>query len=400
MTKSATILAAMCIAAIYPAGLSAKTTHSKTAQTPVTLTEIADRLSMYKCISGEVAYEVSLPNAPDPVTYTVGLLSVPADGDTLAPCSYLLDWVLPRPKGDSHGFAAYSDGNHYRYRDLKLQEYHAAVDPAPFRLGEGVQNQARFCELLPVYMAGTLRTMAGDSTYITQIRSNPSGLCVSGKRVIQGFDAYDYEYVFDPKSLLPVSADFIYNPASITEQTVTAHFSWDTDAVCPAITEQTLIDRYPEIFEKFRTSNFRVESLVGSRLPAFAAPTLDGPRFIHHRGEDLHAPTVIVFMDSTVESAAATVRDMRQAVTDAPADFDILYVFADTDKEPAEALVTAPRLPNETVLVGARSLIRDAGVTAYPTLLYVNGDGTVNQVNTAYNKDLPDVVIMQMSLCR
>lgn len=395
MTRNLKIIATLCLLTAHTLTASADAVTEDNA----VLNKIADRLDTYTCIKGQVEYEVSLPNTPNPVTYTIKLTSVPADGDTLAPCGYLIDWTLPRPKGESRGFAAYGTGNYYQYHDLKLQEYHYAEDSTPFNLGRGVQNQAQFGDLLPAYMAQTMRQMATDSSYVATVRTSPSGITVRGKYIIKGYDAFDFEYVFNPKTMLPVSTDFVYNPASITEQTLTAHFTWQKTADCPPVNEKMLTALYPEVFEKFRTSNFRVESLVGAELPEFSSQTLSGGRYTHHHGESMHAPTVIVFLDPAVETTRATVRDIRKASTEAPKDFDIIYVFTDTDNDTISEVIAPTLQAWEVVLTGARSLVRDTGVNAYPTLLFVNSDGIVKHILTAYDTDLPTSVVMQMTIC-
>lgn len=362
------------------------------------LVSLADRLEGYRCISGEVRYQVELPSSPDPVTYAVSLEQGPGDG--LAPASYLIDWRLEREVAQSSGFSSYYGGDHYRYRDLRLQEYHHAADSIPFHVGAGVQNQAQFVELLPAYMARTLRDMAADTSYICKIREGNGTVSVSGVRRLKGYDAFEFDYTFDAKTGLPVKSDFLYNPASISEQVVTAAFRWNTaEKDCPELTEEALMARYPEVFEKFRTSNFRVESLLGQELPEFTAPTLTGERYTHHHGEGFRTPVVIAFIDPDVETAKATVKDLRKAQDEAPADFQVLYIFNTREIDPAEAVFDGEKQRiNEQILIGASSMIRDCGVNSYPTILIADSRGKVKQIVPAYNKELPTIVIQQTSV--
>lgn len=361
--------------------------------------EVARALAGYDCISGTVRYEVSLPSSSDPVVYSIDLHSTPAPGDTLAQCQYLIDWRLPRPHGESHGFAAYADGNHFRYRDNKLQEYHVTNDPIPFHTGAGVQNQAQFAELLPPYMSVTIGRMATDSTYILTVRESGENLIISGTQRIKGFDANEFEYIFDGKTLLPVSMDITYNPASISEQIVTAYFTWNTETQCKDVTEESLIALYPEVFEKFRTSNFRVENLKGTDLPEFTGRMPDGQRYVHHRADPLARPTLLVFIDPSVESASATVADVREAAETSAVIFDIIFAVSDTDPEVIQQLFGNTEGGDEIILTGVRSLARDCGVTAYPTLIFTDKYAKVQDIVTAYNKELPTVVIQKITLC-
>ena len=92
------------------------------------LTALADALAATGPYSGQCSYEVLLASLSEPVTYEVKLQSTPAPADTLSPCDYLIEWSLPTPSGEVSGFSAYFDGSHFRFRDKRLQEYHASDD--------------------------------------------------------------------------------------------------------------------------------------------------------------------------------------------------------------------------------------------------------------------------------
>ena len=363
-----------------------------------TLNEIAARLASYGCISGTVEYEVSLPSSPDPVTYDINLQQAP--GDSLAPASYLIEWSFVSSKGNK-GFASYGDGNHFRYRDLKLQEYHFEADSVPFRIGKGIQNQAQFVDLLPAYLAAQLREMASDTTYICRLSQSGDRITLRGVSRVRGYDAVEFDFAFNASTLLPEKYSMVYNPASITEQEVTARFSWNKPGKndCPDVSETALIARYPGVFEKFRTSNFRVESMAGQVLPEFTAPTLKGDRFTYHRGQGFRAPAVIAFIDPEVETAAETVAALRQAADMSASDFDLIYVFMAQEADAIEPVFGDGGLrAGEHVLTGARSMFRDFGITACPTVLICDRAGEVKQIITSYNKDLPVIVIQQTSV--
>ena len=172
----------------------------------VSLGDIARRLSSYDSYADSCSYEVYLPSLSDPVCYGVRLYGASnQDGDTLAPCRYLIEWSLSAPDGVVEGFSAYADGAHYRFRDKRLQEYHAEWDSVPFapggRVRAGVQNQVQFAELLPQYMGRKFSDMVSDSTYVSTVTTDTvvggrKSLVVSGRRRVNGYDAA--EYVYDP----------------------------------------------------------------------------------------------------------------------------------------------------------------------------------------------------------
>ncbi len=64
----------------------------------------------------------------------------------------------------------------------------------------------------------------------------------------------------------------------------------------------TLTATESEAFEKYRESSFTLESLPGRMLPEIAAPTTTGERYMHVRGDGFAAPTVLVFLESSVEA--------------------------------------------------------------------------------------------------
>ncbi|MBP3589651.1 MAG: CPBP family intramembrane metalloprotease [Muribaculaceae bacterium] len=147
-------------------------------------------------------YEVLLPQYEDPVRYNVELNSVVTPGDTLSRCDYLIDWSMRAPGGESRGFNAYTGGHHYRFRDKRMQEYHADADPTPFapqgRLEAGVQRQAQFVQLLPQYVAARLREIAADSCSSYTVRQGRDGrtVVVEGSQSYQGVEALGFRYEF------------------------------------------------------------------------------------------------------------------------------------------------------------------------------------------------------------
>lgn len=108
---------------------------------------------------------------------------------------------------------------------------------------------------------------------------------------------------------------------------------------------------------------------------------------------------MIAFIDPEVETAAETVAALRQAADISASDFNLIYVFMTQDADAIESVFGEGGIrPGESVLTGARSMFRDFGITACPTVLICNRAGEVKQIVTAYNKDLPVIVIQQTSV--
>lgn len=349
----------------------------------ITLQEIGNRLTVAPCQSAYVKYEVWLPSSNQPVTYSISLLEV-NPGDTLSASDYLLEWQLPRGEKVSKGFSSYHAGDHFRYRDTRLQEYHFSGDPIPFSAkGGGVQRTAQFVDLLPAYISEKISEIQHDSTYNYSFDQKNGTL--TGVRSMNGYDALDFTYRFDPKSGLPQQIDFVFNPASISEQTVTATYTWNniTEQNCPVIDEAFLISKFPDEFGKFRTSNFRVENLRGNDIPAFSYTTLTGERFSHSRGEaDIKLPVVIAFIDPGSASSDSTIESLRRAVASVPMSASVLYAFAQGNTP--ESFIPAQ---NESVLNGAPGFIAKCGIAAYPTILLVSTDGIVRDVIIGTSED-------------
>lgn len=360
------------------------------------LEAVANQLSAVPCATAQVDYQVLLPSAPDPVVYTITIAGTADSADTIAGCKYLIDWKLPRPKGVSNGFAAYYDGNHYRYRDTKLQEYHYGDDPTPFRGDKGVAVTAQFADMVPQIMAQHLKAMNSDSTYVFTVKETADKVTIEGVRRIEGYDAVEYTYVFDNKTSLPISLDRLFNPASISEQSVTATFTWNTDS-CITLSEENLISLYPEVFDKYRVSNFKINSMIGVLLPSFTAKQANGSRFYFDRTKGFSMPTVLAFVDPSATNTMHTLGQVRDAIGLSATPIQLILAIADNDPHVATAL-TSDNL-DETFLMGAKSLMRDCGVTVFPSLIFCNTDGTVAQTELGSNNNLTDIVIQKATLC-
>ena len=365
------------------------------------LTELAERLRTHGCYNADVTYEVLLPSRPDPVEYTLSLASAANSADSLAPASYLIRWDLDAPSGPVHGFSSYSDGDHYRFSNNRLQEYHHANNAAAFapngRLTDGVQWRAQFAELLPQTIGHTFATMASDTTYHYRIRRTNSGLIVDGTRRLMGFDAVEFEYTLDADSWLPLRVEMENNPGQLSEQTITARYTATPGTPACDFSLAALMAMEPDAFGRYRTDSYSLEQLVEQPLPQIALPTASGARYIHHKGDPMPAQTLLVFLETGVGSSPEVIEAVRQAVTQVPAATDVVWMFIDRHAEEVAEMVTAA--PGETVVLNAGSAARDLGVGAVtPVIVIVDRNGTVADFIRGFNKDLRSVVIQKASL--
>lgn len=359
----------------------------------VTLDDIREHLTDAPCQMADVRFEVLMPSSADPVVYFINLLAK-NPGDSLSPCDYLIKWTLPRGNRESKGFSSYHAGEHFRSHDTRLQEYHYEQDPIPFTSsGGGVQRNAQFVDLLPAYLTEKLEEIVSDSTYNYKFNENTGVL--SGVRSVNGYDVLEFEYTFDKNTGLPLQSEFIYNPASISEQTVTANYDWKKiTGNCPDIDEAFLVDNYGEVFEKFRTSNFRVENLLGTDFPSFSYDVAGRGRISHTRGEpDMSGTAILAFLDSNTGNIRETIEALRNAALSSPSEVDILFAFS--NNEPPENFESEEK---EGLVNGTSGLIRKCGVTAFPTLLVIDSGGNISDVIIGYSPELETNLLQSLML--
>lgn len=354
------------------------------------LDNVIDELASRPCYVAKVKYEVQLPTSSEPVDYDISLTSSLAEGDTLSPCNYVITWQLPRGRNVSTGFSSYSNGDHFRYRDTRLQEYHFDDDPVPFSAaGGGVQRTAQFADLLPQNIALQLKSMLTDTTFVYTF--NEKTITLSGVQRIGGYDAIEYTYKFDAATMMPAQIDMVYNPASISEQVVSAVFTETPGTDCPEINEAYLVEQFPEEFGKYRTSNFRVENLKDTFFPTFsyASSLMPGAdRITHTRGQaDIGATAVVACLDTGVASTHGTIADIREAISQVPKSVYTVYLFTG-DNLPDGFELQA----NEYIAHRADALFTKLGVNAYPTLIIVDSTGKVSQINIGQDKDFTDTL--------
>lgn len=382
------------LATISFVSVSAKEISAENAD----LQKIAIRLEQTTAAHVQVNYEVTLPSAAVPVCYIVDADYSPIDNDTLSICNYIIEWKMSRKQGDLTGFSAYFDGHHYRYRNSKLQEFHFTADPIPFR-NAAVQKNAQFIDLLPPVFAQHIQQISQDSTYQYTVKTTGKTTTIEGVRRIKGFDAMKFSYKLDTGTCLPRETDIDYNPSSISEQNVHATFSYKESPQPLTFDENELYSRFPDEFLKFRTDNFQVDNMIGQLLPAFTALTPTRQRYAHDVSDGFVAPTVIVFLSPDISSTQSTIDAIRKAADNSPRQFNIIYAFNTRDAENAENALVFSLKVNETALTHVENLIRKCGVTDFPTLLFCNTDGKIQDLQKSFNQNLDSIVIQKSLQC-
>lgn len=357
--------------------------------------------------SGKATFEALLPSAADPVIYEVELQSE-FSTDSLAPCSYYITWATQSPSGPLTGFSAYFDGHHYRFRNNKLQEYHFSENETAFLPGgegtmdQGVQSRAQFADLLPQFLGAKMIEIATDSAYSYTFHpdtlvNRKRSIVVDGVKMSRGYETQRFTYVFDKETLMPVLIDQVNSPGSISEQLVTVAYG-QSEQEPFSLSEQSLMERWPDAFERFRQNTFRVENLVGEAMPAFSCPmAYSADRCTHHAGEPLGVPTVIVALDPSVGTTYETVQSVRRAVEQLPSRTEVYWTFR-TNKEDEAVNAIDTIGPDERILLSANGLMRDAGITLFPTIIICSADGKVAEVICGYNNTIEEIVIQKMAL--
>lgn len=366
------------------------------------LTKISSQLKDIAEYSDNCTYEVLLASMAEPVSYTVALQST-APGDSLSPCDYYICWQIPMPSGVSRGFSAYFDGTHFRFRDKRLQEYHAEWDMGPFApsgdVVRGVQQQVQFADLLPQYIGQTFAAMAADSTYIYDVKESSfngtKAIIVEGVRRTSGFDGSEYRYVFDASTMMPMRIELENNPGQIGEQSILVNFKGGNGKGVK-IDMESISAAQSEAFEKYREGTYTLESLKDKPLPAITAPRLHGERYHRRKGEPFGSVAVLAFVDADVASTPEVIKSLENAAAMMPMHAEILVAFVNHRVEDIEPIVEEG---NDNILINARSAARDCGVgSETPVIIFVDAQGTVKDFVRGFNKDLESIVIQKASL--
>lgn len=391
------------IAVTCPPCLQARGTHADTSRLHTDIIAPMERIDSF---AAQVRYEVAMPMSTDDVVYNIRLASNSEPADTLAGFSYLIDWTLPRAETTATGFLAYFNGHHYNYRDNRLREYHYEWDSIPFRApGGGVHLNGQFVDLLPHSLARELDRMASDSTFT--LHFTPDTLS-AGRHVsvidatqnVNGYDGRNFRLILDADSRLPLHLTNEYNPGSVSEQTVEVSYDYTSPAedLPHAVSDEgALLALYPEVFEKFRESNYRIENLRSLPLPGFSLPTATAERYTRAKGDPFRAPTLIAIIDPQTENAARTVSDLRKAIMQMPRQIDLILAFTGSNIDRIEEIAGTPAA-GETMLISARALARDCGTSVFPTVITVRQDGKVDNVILGFNNNLTQDVIQSLAL--
>ena len=154
---------------------------------------------------------------------------------------------------------------------------------------------------------------------------------------------------------------------------------------------------YPEHFEKYRESNFRIENLRDTPLPTFTLPSATGERYAHQRGEGFRSPTIVALLDPDTSFSSDVVRDLRTAVDSSSVPADVIWAVTTTNADKAEE-ITGQIRPGEHLLLNARSLVRDCGAASLPVVIFSGTDGVVKNVLLGYNPDMVTVVLQSIAL--
>lgn len=349
-----------------------------------------------------VNYSVTLPQAIDDVVYTVDLTARGTENkDPLSPADYLIEWSVPVENGTSSGFSAYFNGNHYRYSDERLIEYHTATDSLPFITRHqgttaipGVQRSARFASLLPQFIADELDAAATDPDYRISVEESPSAVTVKTERIVGGYTCSELTYTFSADTGLPIALDADYNPGAIGEQIISARYDYSGPLrECPPeMTEEWLIGLYPQEFGLYRESTFAIDNMPGKHLPGFSLPTPDGRRLTRRADTEFPAPTVVALIDQDNPLSQRLITDVRSAMDQFTADVMVIWAFTGNRADDIEPLLDRSR-PEESVVMSARSLARDCGAPMLPVLLVCRPDGIVHKIIVGYNNSLTTDII-------
>ncbi len=390
----------LAIALIYPLSCNAQG-----------ISEIISGLKSINCYTAELNYHILMSLQPD-VDYTIKLEAQAApSNDALAPCDYIIDWAMMTPSGEQNGFSAYYDGNVYDFHGERLLEYHYDWDSIPFFPSApkgalpGIQKRVQFCSLLPQFLAEQLEEINGNpdrysyTMHSDTIINGNECKAIEGMMEINGEICKEYLYAFDKETGMPLYSEIENNPGALVEQTIITEYNNTTvnSALCKSITESELMGRYPLIFEKFRESNYAIENMQGQRLPGFALPTTTGERYSRRSGDAFRTLTLVVLIDSKSGFASSTVSEIRKAVDLLPVNADVIWAFTNNNIDEIESIIPSIR-PGEHLLMSAKSLARDCGVSSFPVTIITKSDGIVSDVVIGFNNDLSSIVIQKAAV--
>ncbi len=345
-----------------------------------------------RCYNATIEYQVWMPRSDDPVSYRISANQRPATSNPeLLPIDYIIDWEYLSGSNPTHGFSAYTGGHHFRYNGHgRLKEYNLDSDSSAFHArnpAASVQRSAQFVSLLPAVAAIEMRELLDDSAWTTTVRG--SKLTAEMRR--DGSVVNRRSYTLD-EDLMPRTMLIESNIGAVSEQTVEAKFKTESAGDCDPVTEAGLMARYPEIFDRYRTSNYNIHNLTGQPLPQIALNTPTGERYQHLLGDGFRRPTIIALLDPRGAASKKTVDELRTDVEKSGVGTDLIFAVTQPDIDLAESLL-GPLREGEHHLIGARTWVAAIGATKLPVVLVCDSNAIVKNVIEGHNKDLPTVVI-------
>lgn len=372
--------------------------------------DVINTLENARCYNADVKYQV-LMSLQNDVDYRIHLESTVQPEDTILPASFLIDWVMPMPESEASGFSAYFNDNVYIFRGDRLLEYHYPEDKKSFYpsgsaagILQGVHRTMQFASLLPQFIGEELNSIIRNPEYTytftpDSVISGNHCSVFKARWIAHDEVLKEIEYRFDPKSGLPLYSEFENNPGALAEQTIVAEYEYPlpSSGGCIELSEEMLIGKYPEVFEKFRESSYAIENLPGQRLPSFALATTTGERYAYKAGDGFRCPTVIAIIDPRSAFATKTIEAVRTGLDQVPYTIETIWAFNSNNHDEIEELMPQC-LPGEQALISAKSLARDTGASVLPVLIFTNPSGIVEDVVIGYNNNLVSDVIQKASI--
>ncbi len=375
------------------------------ARAEAELTDIIDALRSDERFAAEVTYSATPAHAEGDIRYHISLFSTPARGDSLLDFNYLTQWsrVSDRKSGASNdGFAAYFNGNHFRFLDDRLKEYHYADDRIPFIVAPSIQNASMFIDLYPASIAEELKEMSTDPrSHLTMMEVTSSNgtatICFTAKYKVNGELVRTKEFKFSLPQVLPLEIITVNNPDTDRESSSRAVYSYPTPAPADVeISEAYLAKLFPEAFAEKRLSNMTAEGLVGSPLPSFSLPTATGERYTRERGERFASPTALLIFDPSEAGSAELVSELRHTLEGRSTPLSLIFVSISSNIDNSEQAVPELR-EGEHLLISGSSLARKCGVSHLPTLLVADREGIVKKVVAPLNREQCLIVLNSMT---
>lgn len=355
-----------------------------------------------KSYSAQVEFLITLPITEQDVKYNVKIYSIPALNDSILPIRYLIEATDTAYRKSIY---AYFDGNCFNFSGGKFREYHWHEDSLPFRSTTfrgrnlaGIHKSGLFATLIPELLTEQI-AISSDNPYNKV--SLVTDTLVYGKKsnvlkideYINGIIAREMKFITNSDTKEPIHYEIITSPGTAGEQTIEATFTSINDTA--EINEPALIARYEDIFSTYRTSNFSASTLSGKKLPPFNLPSLTGERYAWDSSSN--SPTIATFLDSEDSLTQETIVAISQAIEALPFNVTALWLFTDKDTENIKHTTTSLH-ESSGILLNAKHLATQCGITSTPTILIIDSRGTIKDVIIGYGNNLESEVMQRMLL--